>query len=193
MLHVVNLEVKRLNLEYPNIVINNFYTDSLNDLPLITISKHSFIVKHDNITPYTNDYSISPKKEMLNYLIVGFLTMLITIIVYYIWTKILFKVNNQINIQLANVISWVCAVTFAYFANRKYVFQIKSRFDITEMCNFFLSRLLTLGIDMLLMFILTTFTLINDLWIKVFVQVIVVILNYVISKFVVFNNSKKVI
>ena len=184
-------KVKRLTSKYPNVIIENFYTDSLNDLPLINLAKHSFIVRKNKLTPYTNNHKISPRKEIVNYLIVGFLTMFITVATYFVLTTFIFKTTTQLSIQLSNVISWICAVIFAYFANRKYVFKVSNNFNIVEMSNFFLSRLLTLGIDMFLMFGLTTFTKIDDLWIKIFVQIIVVVLNYVISKFVVFSNGKK--
>lgn len=60
------------------------------------------------------------------------------------------------------------------------------------MIKFYLSRLTTLVIDMLTMWILTSIIHINDKIAKLIVQVILVILNYIFSKYFVFKNSEKI-
>ena len=61
------------------------------------------------------------------YLIVGVLTTLVNFITYYVLTISMFNPNNQIELQIVEIISWIVAVTFAYFANRIYVFQKKDK------------------------------------------------------------------
>lgn len=62
-------------------------------------------------------------KEIINYLIVGGLTTLISLIVYYICVLTFLNPNKSIQLQIANIVSWIAGVTFAYFTNRKYVFE----------------------------------------------------------------------
>ena len=67
------------------------------------------------------------KKEIINYLIVGVLTTFISIGVYYILTITILDPNNEFELQIANVISWIIAIIFAYITNRKYVFESKNK------------------------------------------------------------------
>ena len=94
-------------------------------------------------------------KEIINYLIIGALTTLVSLIVYYSLTLTILDPKKALDLQIANVISWVCAVIFAYFTNRKYVFESKNK-SFSEVIKFFLSRLGTLLIDMGLMYLLVT-------------------------------------
>ena len=86
--------------------------------------------------------------------------------------------------------SWIAAVTFAYFTNRKFVFESKNQNIAKEAVSFYLSRIATLLLDMGFMFLLVTLAGINDKIAKLVVQVLVMISNYVLSKFFVFNKSK---
>ncbi len=129
-------------------------------------------------------------REIINYLIIGVLTTLVSLLVYYFLTMTILNPKEPIDLQIANVISWICAVTFAYFTNRKYVFANSDK-SFKEVIKFFLSRLGTLIIDMVLMYLLVSVLHLNDKVIKVVVQVIVIILNYVLSKFIVFTGDKK--
>ena len=92
-------------------------------------------------------------------------------------------------LQAANIISWIAAVTFAYFTNRIFVFESKNRNMIREAGSFFLSRISTLLMDMAIMFVAVTLLGMNDKIAKLIVQVIVTIANYVISKFFVFQKK----
>ena len=62
-------------------------------------------------------------KEIINYLIVGGLTTVVSIVSYYVVKQFIFKENTQVFIQISTVISWVLAVLFAFFTNKKYVFE----------------------------------------------------------------------
>ena len=133
--------------------------------------------------------------EIIRYLIIGALTTLVSLIIYYGLTIAFLDAKKALELQIANIISWVCAVTFAYFTNKYYVFKDASM-NKNGIVKFFLSRILTLLLDMLLMYILVTKLSFNDRIIKVIVQVIVIIGNYTLSKLFVFkkrNNVEKTI
>lgn len=87
------------------------------------------------------------------------------------------------------------ACTFAYITNRIWVFESKSKEIIKEMLKFYTSRLVTLGLEMLIMFaFVTALGLNSDMWVIVWTivsQVAIVIGNYVLSKLIVFKNKKK--
>ena len=127
-------------------------------------------------------------REILSYLIVGGLTTVVSLGTYYGCVLTFLDPTDGLQLQLANIISWIAAVTFAYFTNRKYVFQSKNEHMLKEAVNFCMSRLGTLAIDMGCMFLLVTLCGFNDKLIKLLVQVIVVVLNYVFSKLFVFRS-----
>ena len=135
-------------------------------------------------------------EEIINYLIFGILTTIISVITYLFFANIIFSIKNDLTIQISNVLSWICAVTFAYITNRKYVFKskIKGKKQIKEAMNFFLSRIFSLIVDMLMMYILFSIIHMDDTIAKLLVQIVVVILNYLLSKIIVFkkNNNKEI-
>lgn len=128
-------------------------------------------------------------KEIINYIIFGVLTTIISLIIYYLLVFTFLNPNNSIELQIANIISWICSVTFAYITNRIYVFNSKNINYLKEAIKFYLSRLTTLFLDMMLMFILVTKLNLNDKIIKLVVSVIIIILNYIISKLLVFKKK----
>ena len=129
-------------------------------------------------------------KEIINYLIFGVLTTVVSLATYYGLTLTILNPDKALELQIANIISWIAAVTFAYFTNRKWVFENKEKAKIKEASKFYLSRVGTLLIDMALMFIFVTKLGVNDKIMKLVVQVVVTILNYVFSKFIVFREKK---
>lgn len=128
--------------------------------------------------------------EIIRYLIIGVLTTMVSLGVYYILTLTIFDPKKAIELQITNIISWIASVTFAYFTNRSFVFQQTQKMSLKEAVNFYLSRLSTLGIDMIMMYIFVTLLGFNDKIIKLIVQVVVIVLNYVFSKFFVFNKKE---
>ena len=128
-------------------------------------------------------------KEIINYLIFGLLTTIVSLVTYYILVYTILNPNNPIQLQLANIISWITCVTFAYITNKLYVFKKTNKKPLKEIIEFYSSRLFSLFIDMLLMFILVTKLNLSDKLIKIIVQIIVIILNYILSKLIVFKNK----
>ena len=124
-------------------------------------------------------------KEIIDYVIVGALTTFVSIASYWVLRLI---INNY---MINTIISWICAVLFAFFANRKYVFRSKSDKILDEFSKFVGCRLLTLGMEIVLMYVFVSLFKINDMIAKIILQVIILILNYVFSKFFVFVKTKK--
>ena len=125
-------------------------------------------------------------EEIINYIVVGGITTVISILSYFLIRTIL-KSDTSLNVQISTVFSWIVAVTFAYFANRIFVFKSNNSRK-TEAVKFVTSRIMSLLIEMLVMFILTSVVKINDKVAKVLVQFIIVILNYLFSKIFVFKK-----
>ncbi len=128
-------------------------------------------------------------EEIINYLIVGVLTTIVSLGVYYILVLTILDPNEPIQLQLANIISWIAAVAFAFFTNRKFVFQSKNTNVSKEAISFLSSRILTLLIDMGIMFISVTVLSMNDKIAKLISQVVITIANYILSKLFVFKKS----
>lgn len=129
-------------------------------------------------------------KEIIMYLIFGVLTTVVSLAVYYILIYTLLNPENAIQLQIANILSWIAGVAFAYVTNRKYVFESKEKNKIKELGKFVTSRLATLFLDMLIMFIGVTCLKGNDKIVKLISQVLVIIGNYVFSKLFVFGKKK---
>lgn len=124
--------------------------------------------------------------EKIRYVIVGVLTTVVSLGSYYLFTVTLLDPSNPFELQVANVLSWICAVAFAYVTNRAYVFASKDGNVLAEAARFVVARLTTLLIDMVCMGLFVSVLVIDDRIAKLFVQVIVFVLNYVFSKFMVF-------
>ena len=128
-------------------------------------------------------------REIVSYLIIGILTTVVSLVSYYLLTIYILDSSKAIELQIANVLSWILSVTFAYFTNRKYVFRSKDKNIVKEGIKFYSARLLTLFMDMAIMFIFVSLLGINDKIIKLVSQVVVVVANYIISKFMVFKRT----
>lgn len=128
-------------------------------------------------------------EEVILYLIVGVLTTIVSLGVYY--GCVLTVLNPQIawQLQAANIISWIAAVTFAYFASRRIVFKSVRKDWLKEAAAFYSARVVTLLMDMALMFVLVTVCHWDDKIVKLIVQVVVTVANYVLSKVLVFREE----
>lgn len=132
-------------------------------------------------------------KELINYLIFGFLTTVVSLVTYYLLTISVLDPKVNIQLQIANIISWCTGVLFAYFTNRSFVFNSKNKNKMKEFLSFTGARISTLILDMLIMFIFVTVLKGNDKIFKLVSQVLVIIVNYILSKLIVFkkdNNEK---
>lgn len=131
-------------------------------------------------------------KEIINYLIVGGLTTVIALAVYYGSVLTFLNPDNDFELQVANILSWTAGVIFAYFTNRKFVFESKETNRLKEAGSFVLSRIATLLMDMAIMFLGVSVLHGNDKILKLVSQVVVTVANYVFSKLFVFKKNKEV-
>lgn len=127
-------------------------------------------------------------REAILYLLFGGFTTLINILSY----SLLYYAVGFSN-TLSNIFSWIVSVVFAYITNKIFVFENKS-FALpklfVELFSFFSCRLLTGILDLGIMFLFVDVLLMNALLIKVISNVVVIILNYVASKFLIFKRRK---
>lgn len=129
---------------------------------------------------------IQHHEEIIAYLVVGILTTIVSLSTYYICVFTFLNPRIAWQLQSANVISWICAVTFAYVMSRKFVFKSKRIDWMNEATAFYSSRLVTLFVDMAIMLFMVTLCGFNDKIAKLVVQVVVTIANYILSKLFVF-------
>lgn len=130
--------------------------------------------------------------EIINYLIVGVLTTLVSLMIYYILVYTILNPEKALELQIANITSWIGAVLFAYITNRKYVFKSNTKKRGKEFTSFVAARIATLLMDMGIMFFGVTVFHGNDKIYKLISQIVVIIANYILSKLFVFkNNSTK--
>lgn len=189
-------KVKIFKKKYPKTVIMEMYSDSLHDKPLLELAQKSYFVKKNKIIDYKSykpniikrfwnwGWSIYHKNEELwNYLIVGGLTTLISVISY----KLFLAVTHYV---IANILSWIIAVIFAYITNRLFVFKSKNQNKFNEFIKFTGSRVTTLLVEIAFLYLLIDLINFDEFWSKVIGQIVVLILNYVLSKLLVFKTKK---
>lgn len=126
-------------------------------------------------------------REIVCYLFAGGLTTLVGLGSYYALVLTVLDPMHALELKAANALSWIAAVLFAYVANRAIVFSPTGKRVIKEAGAFFLSRIGTLLLDMGLMFLLVTLLALNDKVSKLAVQVVIILANYLLSKFFVFR------
>lgn len=134
-------------------------------------------------------------EELINYLVMGVLATVVNLAVKYGLLFTVLNASDATQLQIAVIISWVVACLFAYITNRKFVFKSKSEKILKEFTAFVSARIFTLILEMLIMFIFVTLLKLNsDLWVVIWslvAQVVVIVVNYVLSKLVIFKKEKK--
>ena len=128
-------------------------------------------------------------KEGLLYLFFGGVTTLVSWLVFW-----LFETPLGVNELIANLISWVISVAVAYLTNRIWVFSAhatRAGRILLEILSFYLSRVATLLLEEGILLLFVTWLGMNAMLIKIAASVLVVILNYVLSKLLVFRKQKE--
>lgn len=130
---------------------------------------------------------IKKHRQLLLYVFFGGCTTVVSI-----GSFVLFDTVLGVHELLANILSWILAVSFAYLTNRKWVFcsQAKSKAFFQEFVSFYAGRLLTLGLEEGLLLVFVTWLNFPSTAIKLVAQILVLIGNYVISKLLVFRDKK---
>ena len=129
-------------------------------------------------------------EEIIIYLIVGVMTTIVSWAAAFLG-KLLLDVDVSWQNTLNNTISWVVGVLFAYPLNRKWVFKSKNPKILKEFLGLASSRVSTLIMDIVIMW-LTVNVIGMNYWIaKIFISsVIVTIANYVFSKLLIFKKKE---
>ncbi len=129
-------------------------------------------------------------EEIINYLIVGVLTTIFSLIFYFLSTRTFLDPNNPFELQIANIIKWVSGVSFAYVTNKVFVFKSKRKDYLKEIAQFTSSRVFTLFLDMFVMWLMVSKMGIWDVIATLVSQVLVTVGNYIFSKLFVFKKQK---
>lgn len=137
---------------------------------------------------------MNPKKimdkyrDVIPYLFFGVCTTLVNVVVYWVSAH-LFGCQTMVS----TVLAWILAVLFAYLTNRKWVFHSEASGTnevFKELLSFFGCRLATGIIDLLCMYVFVDILKWNDVFIKFSANVLVIILNYIASKLIIFRKRK---
>lgn len=127
-------------------------------------------------------------KEVILYFFFGGLSMIISI-----GSFSAFNYGFGMNALTANILSWIITIIFVYITNKKWVFEIKSSNEkeiLTEFILFVTGRVSTLVLEEAILFIGIYLFDINSIFVKIGAQIVVIVSNYIISKFIVFKNKK---
>lgn len=132
-------------------------------------------------------------RETVMYVIMGVLTTAVDYIVFAIVNELMKRGGTDVTAssQTATVIAWIAAVTFAYFTNKRYVFQssdYSAKNLIREALQFFGARLLSGVITLIAMRILVGIGM-NEYLAKVLTSVFNLVFNYVASKLLIFKKK----
>lgn len=127
--------------------------------------------------------------SVMRYIFFGGCTTLVNLGTYY-----LLRIFTDLNLNAANMISVIAAILFAYFTNARFVFvsgasSFKERFS--EFVKFVSARLITMVIEVGGVWLMADIIHMNDYIAKFLIQFIVLALNYVFSKFLIFTKKEE--
>ncbi len=128
-------------------------------------------------------------RETVSYLIFGTLTTIVNIATYGFCSNLL-TIGNL----LSNTVAWLAGVLFAYAVNKVFVFQSKTptaKLFLIEFALFFAARLFSFLPDEAGMWLMVDVLAWNKTVSKVIANVIVIILNYFFSKWIIFRKKEK--
>lgn len=134
---------------------------------------------------------IKENKDVLLYLFFGILTTLINILTYNFFSDFI-----KIDYLISNIIAWIISVSFAYITNKLYVFKSENlNYNglLKEIFNFFYFRILSLIIEIVILYITVSIFKIDDFIMKIFTNILIVVLNYLFSKFLIFNKKNNIV
>ena len=127
-------------------------------------------------------------KSFIAYAFFGVFTTVVNIVTYN-----LCYYSAGLSNTLSNIAAWILAVTFAYLTNKSWVFESKSwKWEVLkkEIPAFISCRLATGIMDLVIMYIFVVIMQWHAMLMKIISNVLVIILNYVFSKLVIFKKSK---
>ena len=131
-------------------------------------------------------------REIIVYLIVGVMTTVFAWAIRFLWNIVFYAGTAHplpIQTTILTIVEFIAGVSFAYPTNRKWVFRSTNPNILKEAAGFVSARLTTLGIQMLLNLVIINLLHVNFYVATVVIGIIVVILNYVFSKLLVFRKK----
>lgn len=126
-------------------------------------------------------------KEGILYLFFGVLSTIVNLGTYFIATRVF-----GINYLVSNVIAWFFAVIFAYVTNKFFVFEVKNieiKFLIREFLSFINCRIVSGVTEIVLIYLMVEILCINDFIVKIITNIVVVVLNFIFSKLIIFKKK----
>lgn len=133
-----------------------------------------------------NIFDFKKYKETILYLVFGTLTFLVNMMTYVLFTRVI-----NTDVLFANCVAWIVAVLFAYITNKFFVFESKEtnfKYIIKELQAFVGCRIFSGVIELVIIFVMATMMGINDLVVKVVTNVVVIVLNFIFSKLIIFKK-----
>ncbi len=128
--------------------------------------------------------------EMVSYIIFGVLTTAVNIVSFGLLRPVI-RFNAYWDVIVVNTIAWILSVAFAFITNKLFVFKSKSfekKLFMRELTTFVEARLFSLVVDTLGMYLFINVLYWNDWVSKIIMNVIVVVINYILSKLVIFKK-----
>lgn len=126
-------------------------------------------------------------KESILYLVFGGLTFLINMITYVFFTRVI-----KSDVLVSNCIAWIVAVLFAYVTNKFFVFESKEtdlKYILKEFRAFVGCRIFSGVVELVIIFVMATLMGINDLFVKIVTNIVVIALNFIFSKLIIFKKK----
>ena len=126
-------------------------------------------------------------KEQLLYIIFGVVTTVVNFVTYYLCARIL-----MIGIMISTVIAKIFSLSVAYLTNRKWVFNSNKTQKIKifrECLTFYACRGVSALLDFGIMYLGAVLLNFNDLAVKIFATIVVIVANYIMSKMIVFRKD----
>ena len=124
--------------------------------------------------------------ELVAYLFAGVATTVVNYVVYFMATRWL-----GLGVMPGTWTAWVIAVAFGYVVNKAFVFHTHCESFAAlakEAVSFVAMRLVSLGMETVLMFVTVELLGLNDLVMKLLTNIVVIIANYVFSKLFIFKK-----
>ncbi len=133
-------------------------------------------------------------REGMRYLIFGGLATLVNILVFIICARLIFlNLTDDLRVNISNVIAIIISILFAYITNKLFVFETKteSKKDLLrEFTSFISCRIVTAIMDLGLMQLTVNILNWNDILMKILVNILVILVNFIFSKLIIFKKKE---
>ena len=126
-------------------------------------------------------------REIVSYIFWGVMTTAVNYAAYFLLRNVFL-----VPLVAGNAAAWAVSVLFAYFVNKLFVFRSKDwawRVALRELWQMVASRIFSLGLETGILWLFVEKLLLNEFIVKLAANVLVVIVNYVLSKFIIFNKK----